>query len=157
MERKEVLQARFKKRQPKKLYESDFLLGVFDKHRMRGLRYKTSSSEDFLNNDATQASPPWTRLRDLEEASKHVEEQDERNDSVQLKWVKMLIAPGSSLGGARPKSSVIDENASLWIAKFPSKNDRNDSSMSEKLAHSIAIKSKVTMSEAMTFLAAQVI
>lgn len=148
MERKEVLQARSESRPPKKLYESDFLLGVFDKHRMGGLRFKTPSSENFLNDDATQASPPWTRLRELEDASKHVEEQNETDDSAQLKWVKMLIAPGSSLGGARPKSSVIDESGNLWIAKFPSKNDRIDVGIWEKLAHSLANKSKVIMSEA---------
>ena len=148
MERKEVLQARTEKRPPRTLMESDFLLGVFDKHRMGGLRFKTPDSSDFQNSDPTHTAPPWTRLRELQNASKQVEEQNEQEDaSAQFKWVKMLIAPGSSLGGARPKSSVVDADNQLWIAKFPSKNDRRDVGLWEQLVYLLALESQIVMSE----------
>jgi serine/threonine-protein kinase HipA len=148
MERREVILARTESRPPKKLYESDFLLGVFDQHRMGGLRFKTPSSDKFLSFDVAHASPPWTRLNELEEATRNIETQNEVDDATQLKWIRMLIAPGSSLGGARPKSSVVDSNGNLWIAKFPSKNDRVDVGLWEKLAHDLAGRAKVEMAEA---------
>ncbi len=92
---------------------------------MGALRFKLEKSGVFLNDDQTISVPPWVRLRELEEASRYFE-----NDTKELseKWISMLIAPGSSLGGARPKSSVLAPDETLWIAKFPSRNDENDTS-----------------------------
>lgn len=61
----------------------------------------------------------------------------------------MLIAPGSSLGGARPKASVLDESGDLWIAKFPSASDNKDVGAWEMVAHDIAVASGVKMSVGM--------
>src|SRR3990172_12625426 len=118
MERREAALARKEKRTAKNLHESDFLLGVFDGHRMGALRYKLDEKGNFLNDDKNMAAPPWTSLRELEEASKKFEE-DNSSDEETLKWINLLIAPGSSLGGARPKASVLDPKNYLWIAKFP--------------------------------------
>ena len=104
--------------------ESDYLLGVHDEARMGALRFKTSPDGVFLNNDAAMAAPPWTRLRELEEASRHLD--DEGPDSEREKWLAMLLAPGSSLGGARPKACVTAPDGSLWIAKFPGRGDAAD-------------------------------
>ncbi len=71
-------------------------------------------------------SPPWTSIRELEQISLRLEEDDVIDDPEYLDWLNMLVAPGSSLGGARPKASVLDPNGNLWIAKFPSKNDNED-------------------------------
>ncbi len=63
------------------------------------------------------------------------------------KWLMMLMVPGSSLGGARPKASVIDTGGHLWIAKFPSKNDHKDSgaweSIVNRMAHELGINTAI--------------
>ena len=105
------------------LQESDFLLGVFDESRMGALRMKLSPDGEFLDNDPEYSTPPFASLRELEHAAWQLENDDDKDVS---KWLKMLIAPGSSLGGARPKANVTDANGNLWIAKFPSRNDRKN-------------------------------
>jgi len=92
------------------------------------------------------AAPPWTSLRELEHASLKFEE-DNTDDPQYLKWLSMLIAPGSSLGGARPKASVVDANNNLWIAKFPSRNDDKDVAAWEMVANQLAINAGLNISE----------
>ncbi len=121
MKRREALIAKREGRKPLILNESDFLLGVFDENRMGGLRFKLDPQKEFLNSNKELAAPPFTTLRELEYASLKLE--DEVDDENSLHWLNMLMAPGSSLGGARPKASVRDPSGNLWIAKFPSKND----------------------------------
>lgn len=72
------------------------------------------------------------------------------NDDTGLeeKWLKQLIAPGSSLGGARPKASVMAPDGSLWIAKFPSKHDDFNSGAWEMVAHDLAMKCGLNVPEA---------
>lgn len=135
MMKKERITAENEDRKPRKLNDSDFLLGVYDESRMGGLRFKLNPNGDFLSNDAQTAAPPWATLRNLEEASRQFE-----NDETSLneKWLDQLLRPGSSLGGARPKATVVDPNGGLWIAKFPSKNDENDTGAWEKVASDLA-------------------
>ena len=122
-------------RKPRKLYDSDYLLGVYDEARMGGLRFKLEETGEFLSNDQETATPPWATLRTLEEASRQFE-----NDETALneKWLEQLIRPGSSLGGARPKATVVDTKGQLWIAKFPSKSDDNNTGAWEKVVHDLA-------------------
>ncbi len=147
MQRKEAALAKLMRRPPKKLLESDFLLGGFDGNRMGGLRFKLEEEGSFLNNNKEMAAPPWTSLRELEQACLKFEE-DNIDDPEYLKWINMLIAPGSSLGGARPKASVIDTKNNLWIAKFPSKSDEKDIASWEMLVNELAIKAGIHMAEA---------
>ncbi|WP_273276305.1 hypothetical protein [Roseivirga sp.] len=126
MRRKEAAMARLEKRPAQTLFETDYLLGVYDEHRMGALRFKLLDDGPFLSDDRNLASPPWTSIRQLEEISLKLEEDDAVDDPDYLSWLNMLIAPGSSLGGARPKASVVDPNGHLWIAKFPSKYDDED-------------------------------
>lgn len=146
MQRREVAIARIEKLMPDKLMESDFLLGVFDGHRMGALRFKTEADGPFLNNNKEMATPPWTSIRELEEASLKFEE-DDVDDPDYLRWINLLIAPGSSLGGARPKASVIDAQNNLWIAKFPSKNDDKDMAAWEMMAQELAIGAGINIAE----------
>lgn len=122
MARREAIQARMAGRKERTLFEEDYLLGVFDAHRMGALRFKLGSNGPFLNNDDGFAAPPWTSMRELEHASLQLEK-DALSDEESLKWLTLLIAPGASLGGARPKASVKDPEGNLWIAKFPSVRD----------------------------------
>ncbi len=138
MKKREAARARKEERPINTLYESDYLLGVFDGHRMGALRFKLSTNGEFLDNDKIHASPPLTTLRDLEYASLKIEEEEDLDDPEYLKWLRLLIVPGSSLGGARPKSSVVDPGNNLWIAKFPSNMDQIDVGAWEMLVHLLA-------------------
>jgi serine/threonine-protein kinase HipA len=126
MKRREAAMARSEKRPEKTLRESDYLLGVFDGHRMGGIRFKDKPDGPFLNDNKTLASPPWTSIRELEQISLRLEDDNAIEDPEYLKWLNILFNPGSSLGGARPKASVVDDKKNLWIAKFPSKSDNKD-------------------------------
>lgn len=145
MNKRERILADKEGRKPAKLYDSDYLLGVYDETRMGGLRFKSNPDGAFLSDDKTTAAPPWATLRSLEEASRNFE-----NDETGLaeKWLQQLIKPGSSLGGARPKATVVDPKNQLWIAKFPSKNDENDTGAWEMVAHDLAGLCGLTVPEA---------
>ena len=144
LERKEAEVARLENRKVRNLFETDYLLGVFDGSRMGALRFKIDPEGDFLDNDADMATPPWTSLRDLENASLNLEDCPEVQQS---KWLRMLVAPGSSLGGARPKANVLDKDGSLWIAKFPSRKDRRDVGAWEAVCCEMARRSGVNVSD----------
>jgi serine/threonine-protein kinase HipA len=147
MRRREAILARQEERRPSTLLESDFLIGVHDDTRMGGLRFKTDEEGDFQNHSAELAAPPWVTLRDLEYASLHLENEN-MSALEELKWLNMLMAPGSSLGGARPKASVIDPTGKLWIAKFPSINDEHNIGAWEMVAHELALSAGINMSSA---------
>ena len=145
MNRREELRARERQEKPQKLLESDYLLGVYDESRMGALRFKTNLDGDFLSNDEEFATPPWTSLRELEQASLAFEAD---SNPLDTKWLKQLLAPGSSLGGARPKASVLAPDGSLWIAKFPSKHDDFNSGAWEMVVHDLAMLCKLNVPEA---------
>lgn len=136
MSRREAILAKKEDRKPRALTESDYLLGVYDEARMGALRFKTEKEGSFLSCDKALATPPWTTLRDLENASFALENEDDENHE---KWLNILIAPGSSLGGARPKASVMAPDHTLWIAKFPSRHDDFNTGAWEMVAHDLAV------------------
>ncbi|HKI78176.1 MAG TPA: HipA domain-containing protein [Ignavibacteriaceae bacterium] len=146
MKRREAIMAREENRPERTLMGSDFLLGVFDEHRIGGFRFKLDKDGDFLNDDRKFAAPPWTSIRELQAASLKIEE-EKVDDPEYLKWLNMLIAPGSSLGGARPKASVIDEKGELWIAKFPSANDTKDIGGWEMVVNKLAEDCGINVAE----------
>ncbi len=145
MNKRERIRAEKEGRKPSKLYDSDYLLGVYDETRMGGIRFKIDRNGPFVSDDKETAAPPWTTLRTLEEASRNFEK-DESNLSE--KWLNQLIRPGSSLGGARPKATVTDTEGQLWIAKFPSKNDENDTGAWEMVVHDLAMLCGLNVPEA---------
>ena len=148
MRRREAWQAKEEGRDERPLFESDFLLGVFDGHRMGGLRFKLNQDGPFLNDHKKMATPPWTSLRELEQASLQLERHDAMNDPEYYHWLSLLIDPGSSLGGARPKASVVDDQGHLWIAKFPSSSDDKNVGAWEMVLHQLAIACGIQVSEA---------
>lgn len=148
MRRREAWQAKKEDREERTLFESDFLLAVFDGHRLGGLRFKSAPDGPFMNDQRKMATPPWTSLRELEHASLQLERDDAINDPEYAKWLSVLIDPGSSLGGARPKASVVDENGHLWIAKFPSSRDEKNSGAWEMLLHQLAEACGIRVSKA---------
>jgi serine/threonine-protein kinase HipA len=149
MKRREAAFARSEGRAEQTLRESDYLLGVFDGHRMGALRFKEDTEGPFLNNNEKFASPPWTSIGELEQISLRLEEDEATGDPGYLKWLTMLVNPGSSLGGARPKASVLDKNKNLWIAKFPGKSDNKDIGGWEMVANELAMKSGLNVAHSM--------
>lgn len=135
MRRREAILAAKEGRKPKQLSETDYLLGVHDEGRMGALRFSIQLGGPFLSCDSDMAAPPWVALRELEAASLAFE-QDE--DTLNDRWLRQLLAPGSSLGGARPKATVRAADGTLWIAKFPSRQDEQNSGAWEQVAHELA-------------------
>lgn len=135
MTRRERILAEQEGRKPRKLLDSDFLLGVYDETRMGAIRFKIDEDGPFLSDDDKTPTPPWTSLRTLEEAARQFENDE---SGLEQQWVKQLIKPGSSLGGARPKATVRDIEGNLWIAKFPSKHDEFNVGAWEKVVHDLA-------------------
>ncbi len=148
MKRREVLLAKTEKRPMQNLMGIDFLMGVHDGHRMGGLRFKESETGEFMSDEQKLATPPWASIRELEFAVAQYEKSADKLDESTLKWINQLIAPGASLGGARPKADVIDSKGKLWIAKFPSKNDDSDVGLWEMIVHELAIKAKISVPNA---------
>lgn len=144
MKRRSVQQFNERKEKAPTLYDIDYLLGVYDESRMGALRFKTEIDGPFLDNNNQTPTPPWSSIRELQFAAASLEN-GEDNDEIK-KWLAILIAPGSSLGGARPKANILDENKELWIAKFPSNNDVIDKGAWEYVAYELATKSGILMS-----------
>jgi serine/threonine-protein kinase HipA len=149
MRRREAAMARLEGRKEQLLFETDYLLGVYDQHRMGAIRFKVLSDGEFLSNNKAMAAPPFTSLRELEQASLNLEKDDSIDNPDYLKWLNMLVAPGSSLGGARPKASVMDSNNNLWIAKFPSNFDDRDTGAWEMVINDLAQQSGIQIAKAM--------
>ena len=126
-----------------KLYEIDFLLGVHDITRMGALRFKLDPNGPFLDNNKNNPTPPITHLRELQASVKAYEEDEDGKNGDE--WLPILFAPGSSLGGARPKANVVDLDGHLCIAKFPSKADTTDKAAWEYLAYEMACRAGVNM------------
>ena len=153
MKRREAIIARNEARRPKVLNEIDYLLGVHDFYRLGALRFKRDLNGPFLDSSLNNGGgekltvPPISSLRDLEYAVQQVEGRSDAHDPEHLKWLTMLMSPGSSLGGARPKASVIDQSNHLWIAKFPSRHDDYDIAAWEYVAYQLALNAGIEMAE----------
>jgi len=144
MQRRENMRARREGRRARSLTEWDFLLGVHDDTRLGGLRFQDPNTGRFIDSDAEFAAPPISSLRELQAASLGFEEHaDEVEHPDYERWLKQLFAPGTSLGGARPKASVVDEEGSLCLAKFPSRQDQRDVGAWELVAQRLAAKAGI--------------
>lgn len=124
LERREALAARREGRRQRRLDDWGYLVGVSDRTRMGALRFAPAGGGAFVD-DGELTIPPSTQLRDLEHWARELEHGLPEDIGEEERWIATLIALGSSLGGARPKASFLDDG-SLWIAKFPSRDDRHD-------------------------------
>ena len=143
MQRREPQRAKEEGREPKILHDIDYLLGVFDESRMGALRFKLDPAGPFLDVASAKTAPPWTSLGELQNAVNVIESDDD--DENIRDWILMLIAPGTSLGGARPKANFTDRSNDFWIAKFPSRNDTIDKAAWEFLAYRMATRAGIRM------------
>jgi len=138
MRRAERWRARQAGEAPRTLNEIDYLLMVDDEARRGALRFATAGNGPFLTEHDATRIPPFVELPRLLNATEHVINDDESDEDLRL-----LLAPGSSLGGARPKASVRDHGGALAIAKFPHRDDDWDTVTWEAVALSLAAKAGI--------------
>lgn len=143
MQRRENMLASAEKRPARTLSEWDYLLGVHDHSRLGALRFRANAHSPFLDNSIVNAAPPLTSLRELQSAVRALEENRDGDDAHLRELLDQLLAPGSSLGGSRPKASVVDERGHLCIAKFPSQQDEWNVGAWETIAHRLASKAGI--------------
>src|SRR5574344_499845 len=144
LKRREAIIANKENREPLTFYEIDYILGVNDESRMGGFRFKYDKNSDFISTENELSVPPIESLRKLEHASLEFEKS---NNQLETKWLNLLLQPGSSLGGARPKATVKDTDGSLWIAKFPSKNDEYNTGAWEQTVNQLALLCELTVAK----------
>ncbi|NYT67193.1 type II toxin-antitoxin system HipA family toxin [Pusillimonas noertemannii] len=142
MKRREALQAKDEKRPPRTLYTWDFLIGVQDHTRQGALRFRRPGTEVFLG-DEKMAAPPVTTLRELEAVAYQLSNRRIDDLDALRKWLTVLVAPGASLGGARPKANFTEADGSLWIGKFPARDDDRDVGAWEYVVHQLAQKAGI--------------
>jgi serine/threonine-protein kinase HipA len=123
---------------PRSLQEIDFLLLVDDEARQGALRFAEKEGGPFLREEGGRRIPPLVELPELLSAAEHVVEDKDTEEDLRL-----LIAPGSSLGGARPKASVIDKDGHLAIAKFLRRDDEINTVVWEAVALALAAKAGI--------------
>jgi serine/threonine-protein kinase HipA len=147
LERREAEQAVADGRRPRALGEWDFLLGVNDGLRMGALRFAVDDSGPFLDSGPTSV-PPVAELRELEAAAREIEDPSDGRQRPDLRAaIALLLVPGSPLGGARPKTSFRLEDGALWLAKFPSRNDRRDVGAWEFVLNQLARRAGIEVPE----------
>ena len=147
MKRRELVEAKEQGRAKRDLRAWDFLLGVQDATRMGALRFSQTDHADnpsFLANEAL-AAPPVAQLGELQQVALELSRKKLDDLPKLQQWLKVLVAPGASLGGARPKANLAGENDTLWIAKFPAADDDRDVALWEKLAHNLARQCAITV------------
>ena len=141
--RREQIAAMEEGRPVRRLSSFDFLTGIDDFSRMGAFRFKELKDGGFINVSELLKIPPLADIRELIAASAEIEKSEEGNVLPDRKWVAQLVQPGSSLGGARPKASVIDTDKTLYIAKFPSRKDDYDAGLWEHFSHLLAAKAGI--------------
>jgi len=135
---REQIEANEEKRPVRRLSSFDYLIGIDDFSRMGGFRFKTEPNGEFINCEESLRIPPITDIRTLVQASTEIERSEEKKQLPEKKWIQQLVHPGTSLGGARPKAGVVDEDGHLCVAKFPSRSDNYDVAQWEHHSHLLA-------------------
>ena len=147
LNRREQILATEEKRPVRKLSSFDYLIGIDDYSRMGGFRFKEKQDGEYINCEKSLRIPPLTDIRALVAASMEIEKSEELNQLPEKKWLLQLVHPGTSLGGARPKAGVMNDEGRICVAKFPSRNDDYDVGLWEHLSHLLAKEAGVEAAE----------
>jgi serine/threonine-protein kinase HipA len=150
LDRRERLTAQQEGRPKRMLTNYDYLIGIEDFTRMGGIRYKEEDSDGYINASDKYLVPPIESLRALCDACHEIELAEERNELPEQRWLDQLIDPGTSLGGARPKANVVDTDGTLYVAKFPSKKDLENTELIEHFSHHLAAKAGIHVAKTRT-------
>ena len=147
LNRREQIAAADEKRPVKRLTSFDYLMGIDDASRMGGFRFTKTKGGEFNNVDPNLRVPPLTSVRELIHAAHEIEDSEEKQQLPAKKWLVQLLHPGTSLGGARPKATVVDEDGNLTVAKFPSRKDDYDVALWEHFCHIMGRKSGLNVAD----------
>ena len=147
LNRREQILATEEKRPVRKLSSFDYLICIDDYSRMGGFRFKEKQDGEYINCEKSLRIPPLTDIRALVAASMEIEKSEELNQLPEKKWLLQLVHPGTSLGGARPKAGVMNDEGRICVAKFPSRNDDYDVGLWEHLSHLLAKEAGVEAAE----------
>ena len=150
LNRREQIAAADEKRAVRRLTSFDYLMGIDDASRMGGFRFAETPGGKFINCEESLRVPPLANVIELMRAAHEIELSEEKHLLPSKKWLVQLLHPGTSLGGARPKASVIDEDGSLTVAKFPSRKDDYDVAQWEHLCHVMGRKAGLNVAETRT-------
>ncbi|MBP5373716.1 MAG: HipA domain-containing protein [Bacteroidales bacterium] len=150
LDRRERLMAQSEGRAVRMLTNYDYLTGIEDFTRMGGIRYKSQDGGGYINAGANYLVPPIESLHALCEACQEIELAEERNELPERRWLDQLIDPGSSLGGARPKANIIDADGTLYVAKFPSRKDLENTELIEHFSHRLAAAAGIRVAQTRT-------
>jgi serine/threonine-protein kinase HipA len=142
MKRAESARAKTYGETPRSLGEIDYLLGVNDMARQGALRFSLQEHGPYLASADVHSIPPLIHLPQLLDATTRYLEETETMEDLQL-----LLTPGSSLGGARPKASVVDLDGQLALAKFGKKDDEFSAVLWEAVALTLAEKAGIHTTE----------
>jgi serine/threonine-protein kinase HipA len=146
LDQREVEIARREGRRARALDPFDYLVRVNDATRVGAIRLQRPSDGRFVD-DSQIGVPPKADLRELEAAADRLERGAPASDDERSAWLERLLAPGASLGGARPKASFETTDGTLWMAKFPAPNDTRDKGAWEYVLGVLARHAGVTMPE----------
>lgn len=150
LNRREQIAAVEEKRTVRRLRSLDYLMGIDDASRMGGFRFAEIPGGEFINNEVSLRVPPLANVKELMRAAREIEVSEEKHLLPSKKWLAQLLHPGTSLGGARPKASVIDEDGGLTVAKFPSRKDYYDVAQWEHFCHVMGRKAGLNVADART-------
>ena len=152
LNRREQIAASEQKRPVRRLTSFDYLMGIDDTSRMGGFRFAETPGGKFINCEANLRVPPLASVRELMHAAHEIEASEEKHLLPSKKWLAQLLHPGTSLGGARPKASVIDEDSMLTVAKFPSRKDDYDVGLWEHFCHVMGRKAGIVVADTRTIM-----
>lgn len=150
LNRREQIAAADEQRAVRRLSSVDYLTGVDDVSRMGGFRFAETRGGRFINCDESLRVPPLANIKELMRAAREIEISEEKHLLPSKKWLVQLLHPGTSLGGARPKASVIDDDGCLTIAKFPSRKDDYDVAQWEHFCHVMGRKAGINVADTRT-------
>lgn len=150
LNRREQIAAADEKRAVRRLTSFDYLMGIDDASRMGGFRFSETLGGKYINCEENLRVPPLANVKELMCAAREIELSEENHTLPSKKWLIQLLHPGTSLGGARPKASVVDEDGALTVAKFPSRKDEYDVAQWELFCHVMGRKAGLNVAETRT-------
>ena len=147
LNRREQIVASEEKRPVRRLNSFDYLVGIDDESRMGGFRFSEIPGGKYINCDASLRVPPLANVIELMQAAHEIEASEELHVLPSKRWLMQLLRPGTSLGGARPKATVKDDDGNLAVAKFPSRKDDYDVALWEHFCHVMGRKAGINVAD----------
>ncbi len=147
LNRREQIVASEEKRPVRRLNSFDYLVGIDDESRMGGFRFSEIPGGKYINFDASLRVPPLANVCELMQAAHEIEASEELHVLPSKRWLMQLLRPGTSLGGARPKATVKDDDGNLAVAKFPSRKDDYDVALWEHFCHVMGRKAGINVAD----------